>query len=671
MMRRFYVLLTLLAATICMYGFTVDGLKYEAYGNEVAVTGLENESFSGELVIPESVIYNGQSYKVTAIEAGAFRGNLGITSVTFSNSLEGIYYAAFYQCTNLSSFTIPNSVVHIGLHAFEDTGWYNNQPDGAVYKDNVLLGYKKNKPEGDLIIAGGTRVIADGACFDTDITSVQLPQTVEAIGQQAFQGCWQLSSVTIPNSVKKIEFRAFAETPLKEIYSMIKEPFALADEAFRYQYTDAETYYNRVTLYVPAGTKAKYEPTDGWKEFKNIVEMEGSEPLKKWDTFEVDGINYTVTNTNPLEAQVGKYGENLAINQDTTGDIIIPSFVIGPDDNTYLVTSIRPGAFERCKKITSVSIPNTVTIIGEEAFARCTSLTSVNIPDSVITIEFGAFYHCEALPSISLPNTVTSIEERAFLGCYELKEIYSYIESPFVIASGTKNYNGTNLVTNVFEYSNATLYVPVGTKEKYEATEGWKEFMNIVEMTPYDVLDDNSVAAHFLKPNEEGKIEIPETVEIDGKTYTVTEIAANAFKDNKDLTEVTIPGTVTTIGDGAFAGCENLVAIYVYASEPISLTADESRSLVTRTAVNVPSQFEGIDFDACTLYVPIGSEQKYREAEGWMLFTHIVGVENPSGISTVCTEQKGNGVVYSLSGQRLATPRRGLNIIGGKKVVVR
>ena len=291
MMRRFYVLLTLLAATICMYGFTVDGLKYEAYGNEVAVTGLENESFSGELVIPESVIYNGQSYKVTAIEAGAFRGNLGITSVTFSNSLEGIYYAAFYQCTNLSSFTIPNSVVHIGLHAFEDTGWYNNQPDGAVYKDNVLLGYKKNKPEGDLIIAGGTRVIADGACFDTDITSVQLPQTVEAIGQQAFQGCWQLSSVTIPNSVKKIEFRAFAETPLKEIYSMIKEPFALADEAFRYQYTDAETYYNRVTLYVPAGTKAKYEATDGWKEFKNIVEMESeNKELKVGDTFVVGGV---------------------------------------------------------------------------------------------------------------------------------------------------------------------------------------------------------------------------------------------------------------------------------------------------------------------------------------------------------------------------------------------
>ena len=190
-------------------------------------------------------------------------------------------------------------------------------------------------------------------------------------------------------------------------------------------------------------------------------------------------------------------------------------------------------------------------------------------------------------------------------------------------------------------------------------------------MTPYDVLDDNTVAAHFLQPDEEGKVEIPETVEIDGKTYTVTEIAADAFKDNKELTEVTIPGTVTKIGDGAFAGCENLRAIYVFAPEPISLTAAEARSMVTRAAESVPTQFEGIDFEACTLYVPIGSEQKYREAEGWKLFTHIVGVEDPSGITTVQTEQNANGAVYNLSGQRLATPKKGLNIIGGKKIVVR
>ena len=240
-------------------------------------------------------------------------------------------------------------------------------------------------------------------------------------------------------------------------------------------------------------------------------------------------------------------------------------------------------------------------------------------------------------------------------------KVYSFIKEPFAI----------NWYNDIYCDDNAILYVPVGTKALYEATKGWKEFQNIVEMTPYDILDDNTVAAHFLEVDEVGKVEIPATVEIDGKTYTVTEIASNAFKDNKELTEVTIPGTVTKIGDGAFAGCEVLRAIYMLAHEPISLTAAEARSLVRRAAENVPSQFVGIDFETCTLYVPIGSEQKYREAEGWKLFTHIVGVDNPSGINIVRTEQVINTPVYNLSGQQLAAPRKGLNIIGGKKVVVK
>ena len=473
-------------------------------------TALIDEKTSGAIEIPSSVeAPDGNTYSVKVIGGSAFwactnltsvilpssiieikyyafKSCLDLTSISIPNSVENIGNGAFEDCTrlssivmpsslkslgsyvfrncrNLESFSIPSTVLSIGSNVFANTKWYNNLPDGFIYKDNIFFGYKGNQPEGDLEIIDGTRVLAGAALQDcSNLTSVKLPTSLKTIGFYALKSLPGLSSITIPNSVTSIEEEALADNHFSEIVSLMEEPCKLGWKVFKYEKSDAEKYQKELILYVPAGTKAKYVATDGWK-----------------------------------------------------------------------------------------------------------------------------------------------------------------------------------------------------------------EFMNIVEMTPYDVLDDNSVAAHFLKPNEEGKIEIPETVEIDGKTYTVTEIAANAFKDNKDLTEVTIPGTVTTIGDGAFAGCENLVAIYVYASEPISLTADESRSLVTRTAVNVPSQFEGIDFDACTLYVPIGSEQKYREAEGWMLFTHIVGVENPSGISTVCTEQKGNGVVYSLSGQRLATPRRGLNIIGGKKVVVR
>lgn len=531
MMRRFYALLTLLIVLLIPIGawaedlkaddtFVVDGVTYSVIGTNprevqvgtghFAATALADDKTAGIIEIPSSVIGpDGNSYSVKIIGAFAFSECTNLTSITLPSSIVEIEYYAFRACLQLTSITIPNSVEIIGNGAFEDcislssvafpsslntlgsyvfrsclslesftipstvlsigsnvfavTKWYDNLPDGMIYKDNIFFGYKGNQPEGGLEIADETRVLAGAALQScSNLTSVKLPSSLKTIGFYALKSLPGVSSITIPNSVTSIEEEAFADNHFNEIISLMEEPCKLGWKPFKYEGSDAEEYQNHLILYVPADTKAKYEATDGWKEFKNIVEM-----------------------------------------------------------------------------------------------------------------------------------------------------------------------------------------------------------------TPYDVLDDNTVAAHFLEPDEEGKLEIPETVEIDGKTYTVTEIAANAFKDNKDLTEVTIPGTVTKIGDGAFAGCENLRAIYVFAPEPISLTAAEARSIVTRAAENVPSQFEGIDFDACTLYVPIGSEQKYRDAEGWKLFVNIVGVEYPSGISTIRTEQKANEAVYNLSGQRLAAPRRGLNIIGGRKVVMK
>ena len=196
--------------------------------------------------------------------------------------------------------------------------------------------------------------------------------------------------------------------------------------------------------------------------------------------------------------------------------------------------------------------------------------------------------------------------------------ITSLIREPFEILS------------SVFEgiSKNATLYVPAGTKALYEVTEGWKNFKNIVEMEPepYEVKDDQTVVVKELEPDETGKVEIPEKVEIDNVEYTVTEIAEDAFKGNTELTEVTIPRTVTTIGSGAFEGCTNLKAIYVLSPTPASLAAAVSSRAQHKVASTTVSQFEGIDFETCVLYVPFGSEQAYREAEGWKEFRHIVGV---------------------------------------------
>ncbi|MET2999588.1 leucine-rich repeat domain-containing protein, partial [Flavobacterium psychrophilum] len=102
---------------------------------------------------------------------------------------------------------------------------------------------------------------------------------------------------------------------------------------------------------------------------------------------------------------------------------------------------------------TSVTIPNSVTTIGDGSFARCSGLTSVTIPNSVITINRGAFFSCSGLTSVTIPNSVTTIRENAFAGCSSLRTVNCHITSPLVI--------NANVFGNVTQ-SNCALNVPTG-----------------------------------------------------------------------------------------------------------------------------------------------------------------------------------------------------------------
>ena len=143
------------------------------------------------------------------------------------------------------------------------------------------------------------------------------------------------------------------------------------------------------------------------------------------------------------------------------------------------VTSIGNSAFSGCSGLTSVTIPNSVTRIESGAFYYCSGLTSITIPNSVTSIGEGAFILCSSLTSVTIPNSVTSIGNEAFSGCSGLTSVISLIEEPFKIYGKSSDFRTFDL--DVF--NNVTLFVPVGTIDKYKSTEGWKDFLFIEEGT--------------------------------------------------------------------------------------------------------------------------------------------------------------------------------------------
>ena len=156
--------------------------------------------------------------------------------------------------------------------------------------------------------------------------------------------------------------------------------------------------------------------------------------------------------------------------------LVIPDEVTY-DYNTLKVTSIGYGAFSFCPYVTSIAIPNSVTIIENDAFDNCTSLKFVIIPNDVTTIGDFAFLECRNVTSVSIGSGVKNIGRKAFSGLNNLTD---------VICMAIAVPETANQTYNAFESSNfnATLHVPEASLEAYQTTAPWSEFKNIVPITP-------------------------------------------------------------------------------------------------------------------------------------------------------------------------------------------
>ena len=243
-----------------------------------SVTNIESLAFSGctslsNITIPSSVTSIGYSAfqycrsltsitipgSVTSIGSGAFSDCTSLSSIQIPSGVTSIGSGAFSGCTSLSEIQIPNSVTSMGSRVFDNTDWYNNQPDGLIYIGKVLYQYKGTiSNDTNIQIKDGTIVIGGSAFYGcTGLSSITIPSSAISIGDSAFRNCTSLNNIIIPNSVTSIEGGAFLGCTSLSNITIPKSVSKMGTQVF-YKWTSSQTINIQGYSSTPSGWESNW-----------------------------------------------------------------------------------------------------------------------------------------------------------------------------------------------------------------------------------------------------------------------------------------------------------------------------------------------------------------------------------------------------------------------------
>ena len=593
---------------------------------------------------------------VTTIPFQCFNGCSSLESIAIPEGVTDIGNEAFSGC-NLNALTLPESLVKIGSWAF----YYNR----SLKSINIPAKVKTIEEWAftycgltELVIPEGVTTIGQRAFSANSLQKLTLPSTITSIGESAFYDNNRFLSI-ICNAATPPTLGA--DVFGRSITTSIKVPMA-SIAAYRQaegwknfinyyggeMISDGITYwFNEKEAMVAVAEAALTEAN-----IPSAVEFEGNrcQVIKINDKVFSGNTNLTTVSLPENLVEIGAFAFNECKN---LASVALPESL----------TTLGDRAFYACKSLKTIKIPSGITIIPDSCFYECSSLESVTIPEGVTAVGGDALRFCnfnaltlpeslekigshafdgnKSLKSVNIPAKVKTIEERAFSFCglteLVIPEGVLVIDQDAFLGNSLKNLTLPSTITSIgesaFRYNNdfqsiicnaATppalganafdgeitpdVKVPLSSIAAYRQADGWKNFTNyyggemIADGITYRINEKKEamVAAAETSLTEAN---IPSAVEFEGNQYAVTKINDKAFSDNTNLTAVSLPESLTTLGIRAFGGCQSLKTIKI----PSKVTAIPDRCFVYCSSLESVTIPEGVTtigsyaFQSCKL----------------------------------------------------------------------
>lgn len=561
------------------------------------------DNYSNPLYLAKHLYLNGTEItdltipgSVSSIGNNVFYGYTSLTSVSIENGVSSIGTNAFYNCSNLSSVYIPNSVVNIEYNAFQNCSKLN-----SVYISDVAswCGISFNNNTANPLYYAKKIYLND-----LELKRLIIPSDVTTIGKYAFLNCTSIESVTIPNRITTVGLDAFSGcTGLNSVYINNLSTWSVI--AFNSQSSNP-LYYARQLFLNDEKLTDLIIPDDissiGQNAFINCTSITSltipSNITAIGDNAFTgcNGLSSVIINSNEIVSTNYTYNYNF----NNIFSSSVQEYVLGDH-----ITNIGDYVFYNGDAISSVTLPMSITSIGNAAFRDCNGLISINIPDGVVDIKDYAFYRCDNLTSITLPNSLRTIGISAFDNCKKLTsieipaDVTSIGQSAFTYCSGLLSITmpssiSTTKLDEIFNACTSLKTVKFRNKESFEGC------LSILCSKRYSVAS----ATFYLNDAVITDITIPNGIDnictdaFSGCKFeqiiipnSVNSIESNAFKGSLYLRKVSLPSNIASMGSSVFSNCIELQDVNI----PVNLITIGNNSFEGCNSLSKISIPEGVE----------------------------------------------------------------------------